>query len=87
MRIAVPVVLSVALLVVGCSRSDPNAPTRVPVRGTVTLDSKPLSGVIVSFVPIGATLGNGGGAYADKSGTYELIDPRGKKGDRPANIA
>ena len=52
----------------------------MPVSGTVTLDGKPLSGVMVSFIPTGSTRGTGAGGYTDKAGKYELTATHGGKG-------
>src|SRR5436305_15239140 len=54
-----------------CSTGGKTVP-RVPVSGMVTLDGKPLSKAIVSFVPKGETPGDGGIATTDASGQFEV---------------
>jgi hypothetical protein len=63
----------------GCHRG-PARPKLMPVHGTVTLDGKPQSGVVVTFVPIGSTQGAGGSAFTDSNGKYELLYRSGEKG-------
>lgn len=60
---------------VGCGRSD--LPPLGRVRGTVTLDGKPLSGAIVSFQPEN---GRPAVANTDANGNYELVYIGGVKG-------
>jgi hypothetical protein len=76
-------VLSMSLVLVafvgGCNRG-PASPKLLPVHGTVTLDGKPLSGVVVTFTPIGSTQGGGASCFTDSSGQYELLDRSGKTG-------
>ena len=48
--------LCMLALLAGCGGNS-NLPKLMPVTGTVTLDGKPLSGVMLSFVPIGSTHG------------------------------
>lgn len=45
----------------------------VPVKGTVTLDGRPLARKTLMFVPDGETPGHGGGANTQADGTYALI--------------
>jgi hypothetical protein len=57
----------------GCGGSAPtNLPDLMPVSGTVTFDTKPLSGVTVTFIPTGGTRGTGATGFTDKDGKYEL---------------
>ncbi len=55
----------------------------VPATGTITVDNKPGAGAVVEFVPKPGTPGNGGTAFADDSGRYEIATPQGKKGLAP----
>ena len=64
----------------GCGGKVSNQPPLMPVSGTVTLDGKPLSGIMISFVPTGSTRGTGAGGYTDKAGKYELTAMHGGKG-------
>jgi hypothetical protein len=63
-------------VVMGCGRSD--LPELGQVRGTVTLDGKPLPGVIVQFAPEKG--GRTAVANVDPSGNYELIYVYGVNG-------
>jgi hypothetical protein len=72
-----------AVLIVGlggCGTHKSNLPDLVPVQGTVTIDEKPLSGTVVTFIPSGATRGAGGAGYTDTDGKYELRYQAGQKG-------
>ncbi len=60
----------------GCSKD----PKLVPVTGTVTLDKKPLSGALVTFVPMGSTPGTGSFGRTKADGTYQLVAYRGGAG-------
>ncbi len=53
----------------GCNRG----PQLVPVKGTLTLDDKPLAFKNVRFIPEPGTPGVGAGANTDGDGTYTLI--------------
>ena len=73
-----PLLLVGALIAIGgCGQTNL---LLVPVEGRVTLDGEPLPEVVVTFTPIGATLGNGavGGTAAD--GRFTLTDVRGEPG-------
>lgn len=74
--------ISSALLSVtlGCGGSDANLPPLVPVTGTITMDGKALESASVTFIPVGATRGNGATGYTDSNGKYELATPGGDKG-------
>jgi hypothetical protein len=73
-----PVVVALASLLVGCG-GDPPPPVLsklVPTTGTVTLDGKPLAGVLVNFMVSGT--GEGGenaSAVTDAEGKYSLSTP------------
>ena len=64
------------LLAAGCSKES----ELMPVSGTVTLDGKPVSGMIVTFAPEGETDGNGALGYVDEKGHFTLRDARGEPG-------
>ena len=68
------------LMVAGCGGRNTNLPKLMPVTGTVALDGKPCSGVMLSFIPTGSTHGTGAGGYTDKAGKYELTATHGGKG-------
>jgi hypothetical protein len=69
MRLFLPLLFGM-LLALGCQNS--SGPPLVPVRGTVTLNGKPLAGANVRFIPEGATQGVGSEAITDETGTYTL---------------
>ena len=46
-----------AASVTGCGGSDPNAPARAAVSGTVTLDGQPLAAGVIRFIPTKETKG------------------------------
>jgi hypothetical protein len=53
----------------------------VPNRiGTVTLDGKPVTGALVTFIPTGSTRGKGAYGVTDASGRYELAEDGSSKG-------
>jgi hypothetical protein len=60
---------------IGCGRSD--LPELGRVRGTVTLDGKPLAGVIVTFLP---DAGRPAVANTDSKGNYDLMYTHDVKG-------
>jgi hypothetical protein len=65
--------LSLMMAMAGCGGNAPtNLPDLMAVSGTVTFDNKPLSGVTVTFIPMGGTRGTGATGYTDKDGKYEL---------------
>ena len=78
--------LGLAAAVAGCSGAAAHQPKLFPVSGIVTLDGKPLSGVVVEFIPTGSTHGNGAAGRTDKAGKYELTAARGGKARPSANI-
>ncbi|MCE9561927.1 MAG: carboxypeptidase-like regulatory domain-containing protein [Planctomycetes bacterium] len=69
-RFLVPLVLAV------CAAGCGDAPSLVPVRGTVTLDGKPLVYKNIRFLPEPGTPGIGAGANTDANGTYTLLAVR-----------
>ncbi len=82
----------VALGVAGCFGGGPpplKLADPVPVKGTVTIDDKPLAKALVFFVPDGAkVVGPGSSAVTDDGGKYELttmIAGKSKPGAVPGN--
>ncbi len=59
-----------ALAAVGCAKP---GPPLTEVKGTLSLDGKPLDGAVIRFNPIGETPGHGGIAVADSEGKYVAI--------------
>lgn len=72
-------VLAVGLMVtaLGCGRGD--GPELGEVTGTVTLDGKPLEGVIINFQPESGRAGTG---ETDSEGRYKLIYRYGVDGTK-----
>jgi hypothetical protein len=62
---------------IGCQ---PAGPVLVPVTGRIMMNGKPVSEFIVTFAPIGETLGSGSIGFTDKEGNFTLDDVRGKPG-------
>jgi hypothetical protein len=73
-------VSAVAISSVGCGRGD--MPDLGRVKGTVTLEGKPLGGVVVIFVPEN---GRPSMANADPSGNYDLNYTDEVKGAKVGN--
>lgn len=69
---------AMALATVGCGRSD--LPELGRVQGTVTLDGKPLPGVIVQFSPKSG--GRMAVANVDKDGKYDVMFTADAKGTK-----
>lgn len=63
----------------GCGARPDGLPL-MPVSGVVAINGKPTSGVMISFIPIGATRGRGAGGQTDANGRYELVNTQGKPG-------
>ena len=85
MRIQSVALLTCALLLLalaGCpgGGAGRDQPDLVPVGGTVTLDGEPLSGAIVTFLPVGTTPGWGCTGLTDASGRYEIMADAEHKG-------
>lgn len=72
------------MLAGGCGGGAPPLPSGiVAVTGTVTLDGEPVSGAIVTFVPVQISGGGGAGVGAasgmtDSTGKYSLIGYEGR---------
>lgn len=79
LRIAFAAVALFATL--GCSEKKP--PNYPPVGGTVTLQSKPVAGAVVTFIPTGAGTGGNGVGATDESGQYKLKSSHGTEGVPP----
>jgi len=73
-----PIVL-LSVWFAGCGQG-PDEPPLVPVSGTVTLDDKPLSGALVTFIPTGNTKGTDVSGRTDRDGRYKLVTPKGRAG-------
>ena len=84
MRIKFVVLVTFGFLlavVVGCGGGGgESGPELVPVTGTVTLDGSAASGVTVTFMPTGSTLGGICYGVTDASGKYELMVDEDNKG-------
>lgn len=70
-NVAVLLALCTVLAAVGCGSKD-KGPKLAPVSGAVTLDGKAAPNVMVIFVPVGKTPGQGGNGITDGSGVYQL---------------
>lgn len=55
-------------------------PPVVPVAGMVTLDKKPADGIVLTFMPLEDTKGQGGSAITSEEGTFECSDVNGESG-------
>jgi hypothetical protein len=73
-RCALPLFLPLAV-VAGC-----NKPALVPVEGRVLLEGQPVPAVVVTFSPVGETLGNGAHGYTEADGRFTLSNVRGGTG-------
>ena len=81
LTVAIALLLPIAMAA-GCGSK---GPLRVSVRGTVTLDGKPLSAAVVQYFPISQVAGNGGHGRTDSNGRYQIVTPQGKKGLPPGD--
>ena len=81
LAVAIALLLPIAMAA-GCGSK---GPLRVPVRGTVTLDGKPLSAAVVQYFPLGRVAGSGGGGRTGSKGRYQIVSPQGKKGLPPGD--
>lgn len=76
--------LACVTLLSGCGGGAPPLPSGiVPVTGNVTLDGEPVSGAIVTFVPVQISGGGGAGVGAasgmtDSAGKYTLVGYEGR---------
>lgn len=69
------------LVAAGCSRME----GRIPVTGRVTLDDKPLFGVVARFHAAPETQGNGGYGVADAAGRFTAKTLQGRPGLYPGD--
>lgn len=67
----------------GCNRMN----GRIPVTGRVTLDGKPLFGVVVRFYPSPDTYGNGGYGVADAAGRFTATTLQARPGLYPGSYS
>ncbi len=72
--------IALAVGVVGCGHEQKSAVPLFPVRGTVTLDGKPLAGADLRFIPEGETPGQGGSGSTKADGAYTVSTPFGEPG-------
>jgi len=68
---------AVLFILTGCGAQNPDL---VPVSGIVTMDGHPVAELIVTFTPIGSTIGNGALGGTDTEGHFLLSDVRGGLG-------
>jgi hypothetical protein len=79
-KLAVSVLVTVGIVLTGCSNS--SRPATYPVTGTVTMQGKPLAGAVITFVPTG-TDGEAASAVTDSDGKYALTTRQAGDGARP----
>lgn len=72
-RSSVASILALGLLfaVAGCGKKE-TGPKLSPVTGTIKVDGKAAARVLVNFIPVGKTQGEGGNGITDASGAYQL---------------
>jgi len=75
------ILFTVSMIPVGCRTE--KGPELTTTGGTILLDGKPVSGVMIQFIPKTGTPGNGGFGNTDESGQYTLRSPGGKTGVQP----
>lgn len=68
--------LAVAVMIVGYVGCGGDGLKRVPVTGKVTAKGVPIDNATVSFIPLDATLGEGGIGTTDSMGVYVLTGSR-----------
>lgn len=85
--VVVALLVLAGLVVTGCAgkKGDADTGPRSAVQGTVSLKAKPLSGAMVTFIPVTPGLPDGGSGRTDAEGRYKLITPRGAAGLRPGD--
>src|SRR5438105_4152232 len=79
-NLAVSIVVTVGIVLTGCSNS--SQPPTYPVTGTVTSQGKPVAGAAITFVPTGKE-GEAASAITDAAGKYALTTWRAGDGARP----
>tara|TARA_R110002095_G_scaffold215334_1_gene209160 strand:+ start:1857 stop:2270 length:414 start_codon:yes stop_codon:yes gene_type:complete len=75
------------LLISGCGGTTVEVPELSPVSGIVTLDEKPLEGVLILYVPENGTPGDGSAAVSDADGKYTLKHRSGESGIQAGQYA
>lgn len=78
--------LGLAVLFSGCGGGTPSGkplPKTVAVSGLLSLDGKPLSSAVVTFVPTGSTKGVECTGVTDDAGKFTLTQLRGESGAPP----
>jgi len=77
--------LIASLTIAGCGSGEGPPPEVTQVTGTITLDGKPASGVVVAFLPKSDPSGGRNAAYSttDASGRYTLQHLSGEPGAEP----
>jgi hypothetical protein len=78
MKFIVPAGVLTLLVSTSCTQA-PDGPPLVPVEGVVTLDGKPLANAVVTMIPRGETLGQGGTGKTDAAGHFDISIPDGTR--------
>jgi hypothetical protein len=79
-KLALSLFVIVGIVLTSCSNS--SGPPTYPVTGTVTLQGKPVTGAVVTFVPT-AEKGEAASAITDSEGKYALTTWQAGDGARP----
>lgn len=79
-NLAVSVLLTVGIVLTGCSNS--SRPSTYRVTGTVIMQGKPVAGAVITFVPT-SNEGEAASAITDSEGKYALTTWRAGDGARP----
>lgn len=75
------------LLISGCGGATVEVPELSPVSGIVTLDEKPIEGVLIIYVPENGIPGDGSVALTDAEGKYTLKHRSGQPGIQAGQYA
>ena len=77
--------VAILLLIQGCGSPDEivELPPTSPVTGQVSLDGKPVEGIVVTFIPTGDTKGIECVGQTDETGEYTPKQIRGSEGVPP----
>ena len=75
------------LLISGCGGATVEVPELSPVSGIVTLDEKPIEGVLIVYVPNNGIPGDGSVAVTDADGKYTLNHRSGQPGIQAGQYA
>src|SRR6476661_377786 len=81
-NLAVSILVTVGIVLTGCSYS--SRPAAYRVTGTVTMQGKPLAGAVVTFVPT-SNEGAAASAITDSEGKYALTTWQAGDGARPGD--